>query len=263
MLIMAACPVVTFLALSPAESANPAWSSEGDRPDPLGEPAVVPDASLSGEVPHPAFRTLPSHGTVNSVDEGAFRRQLSDWCDAGQPYLLTGWMAGVLLLSVRLLAGLAGTARLRRSREPIPGHLAGLTGRLARKLGLKSEPGVFCSRRVREAIVLGLFRPIVLFPASWLIEVPPDVFEAILAHELAHLRRLDQWTNLFQRLLEVLLFYHPAVWWLSRRVSLEREMCCDELAVAATGERAAYVTALELAARKRLVPTEPLLATAL
>jgi len=85
----------------------------------------------------------------------------------------------------------------------------------------------------------------------------------VIAHELAHIRRFDLWFNLFQRFVETLLFYHPAVWWLSRRVRLAREMCCDELAAKATGERVVYVTALELVARKRLEPTKSLLEVAL
>ena len=80
---------------------------------------------------------------------------------------------------------------------------------------------------------------------------------------MAHIRRLDLWVNLFQRFLETLLFYHPAVWWLSHRVRLAREMCCDELAAAATGERVVYASALELAARKRLRPAGSFLEVAL
>jgi hypothetical protein len=87
--------------------------------------------------------------------------------------------------------------------------------------------------------------------------------EAILAHELAHVRRHDFVVNLLQALVETLFFYHPAVWWLSRRVRLVREMCCDEMAAGATGERVVYATALELAARKRLEPAKTLLEVAL
>jgi len=90
-----------------------------------------------------------------------------------------------------------------------------------------------------------------------------EVLEAVLAHELAHIRRWDLWTTLLQRLVKTLLFYHPAVWLLSRRVSLEREKCCDELAVAATGQRAVYAEALTQAARLRLQAREPLLGAAI
>ena len=67
----------------------------------------------------------------------------------------------------------------------------------------------------------------ILLPTSWLTELPPDMLESIIAHELAHIRRGDLWVNLLQRVIEVLLFYHPAVWWLSQRIRVERELCCD------------------------------------
>ena len=130
-------------------------------------------------------------------------------------------------------------------------------------MGFRKVPRVFVSAVARESVVAGFLRPMVLLPAAWLAEMPPEVLEAVIAHEMAHIRRFDLWVNLFQRLLETLLFYHPAVWWLSRRVRLAREMCCDELAAAATGERVVYASALELAARKRLTPARSLLEVAL
>jgi hypothetical protein len=87
------------------------------------------------------------------------------------------------------------------------------------------------------------------------------MLEAVLAHELAHIRRWDLWVNLGQRVVETLLFYHPAVWWLSRRLRGERELCCDELAVKATGERVVYVSALEHLARLHLAGRGSALAT--
>ena len=98
-------------------------------------------------------------------------------------------------------------------------------------------------------------------------EMPPQLLEAVIAHELAHLRRCDLWVNLLQRLVESVLFYHPAVWWLSSRLRRERELCCDALAVAATGERLAYAEALqltaELTARLASVDGRPALAAGL
>ena len=122
-------------------------------------------------------------------------------------------------------------------------------------MGFRSGSAAFsASEAAREAVVTGLLRPMVLLPAAWLAEMTPEVLEAVIAHELAHIRRYDLWVNLFQRFVETLLFYHPGVWWLSRRVRLAREMCCDEMAARATGDRVVYATALELAARKRLEP---------
>ena len=171
-----------------------------------------------------------------------------------QPYLLGGWIVGLVFLSGRLLFGVVGAHRLGRGRLALSGEIADRAAALAARLGLRSVPRVFSAKAAREAVVVGLLRPIVLLPVAWLAEMTPEVLEAVIAHELAHIRRFDVWFNLFQRFVETLLFYHPAVWWLSRRVRLAREMCCDELAARATGERVVYATALELAARKRLEP---------
>ncbi|MCH5375658.1 MAG: M56 family metallopeptidase, partial [Planctomycetes bacterium] len=81
--------------------------------------------------------------------------------------------------------------------------------------------------------------------------MPLEALEAIVAHELAHIRRYDLWVGLLQRVVETLLFYHPAVWWLSHRLDRQRELCCDALAVQTTGQRVVYVQALEQAARRR------------
>jgi hypothetical protein len=110
-------------------------------------------------------------------------------------------------------------------------------------------------------MAVGLVRPLILIPASWISEMPLDMLEAVIAHELAHLARRDLCVNWLQRIVETLLFYHPAVWWLSQRVRVERELCADELAVAITGKRLKYVQALQHIAAKRRADVRPLLAT--
>ena len=92
--------------------------------------------------------------------------------------------------------------------------------------------------------VIGWLKPVVLLPTSALAGLAPNQMEAILAHELAHVRRHDYIVNLFQTVVETLLFYHPAVWWLSRRIRAERENCCDDLAVSLCGDPVAYAAAL-------------------
>src|SRR5204862_7224915 len=92
--------------------------------------------------------------------------------------------------------------------------------------------------------VLGGVRPVVLLPASAVTGLTPLQLDALLAHELAHVRRYDYLVNVLQSVIETLLFYHPAVWWVSRRVRDEREHCCDDLAVTVCGDAHAYATAL-------------------
>jgi beta-lactamase regulating signal transducer with metallopeptidase domain len=177
------------------------------------------------------------------------------WLDTVQPYVFAVWLVGVGLLAARLAAGAMGVWRLRQSSYPLPPQLAEMAGRLGRRMGFGGEwtrraPLVALSRRVSEAVALGIVRPLVLLPAAWVSEMPLPMLEAVIAHELAHLARRDLLVNLLQRIVETLLFYHPAVWWLSRRLRIERELCCDEQAIAATGRRLEYVQALAHVAQR-------------
>ena len=92
--------------------------------------------------------------------------------------------------------------------------------------------------------VVGWLRPAILLPIAALAALSPSQVEAILAHELAHIRRHDYAVNVLQTLAETLLFYHPAVWWLSKRIRVEREHCCDDVAIAICGDPVGYAQAL-------------------
>jgi Zn-dependent protease with chaperone function len=182
------------------------------------------------------------------------------WFRSAQPYALAIWLGGVILFGARLLSGAITTARLRRDRLALPKALAATVEKLAARLEIEAASLVWLGRHVTDAMAVGVLKPLILIPASWATEMPPEVLEAVIAHELAHLRRHDLWINLLQRIVEALLFYHPAVWWLSRRLRLERELCCDELAVTITGRRQVYVEALETVARQRAALVEHALA---
>jgi hypothetical protein len=119
-----------------------------------------------------------------------------------------------------------------------------LARELGRRLGLHRAVTLLESAAVAVPVVVGWLRPVVLVPASTLAGLAPKQLEAILAHELAHIRRHDYLVNLFQAVVETLLFYHPAVWWVSTQIRRERENCCDDLAVAVCGDRLGYARAL-------------------
>jgi beta-lactamase regulating signal transducer with metallopeptidase domain len=255
MLAMVACPPITFHVLSVP-------TQETASPEVNGSQAARARTPMSEARPYPALtemgpRFVAGDVTASSDQPSATKWTLEECIRTAQPSLLLLWVFGVLLLSLRSVLGLVGMSCLGRGRTPLSEGLVSVAAVLAKRLGMKRTIGLFGSERIREAIAVGFLRPMVLLPVSWLTELPPDVIEAVIAHELAHVRRLDLWVNLFQRLAEILLFYHPAVWWLSRRIRLEREMCCDELAVAATGRRIAYASALQLAACKRLEAMKP------
>jgi beta-lactamase regulating signal transducer with metallopeptidase domain len=182
------------------------------------------------------------------------------WLETAEPFLLAAWFGGVVLFGSRLLSGVAGVSRLRQSRLPVPDKLMEMVTRLGQQLKIDANSVVYLSEQVADAMAIGLVRPLVLIPAAWVTEMPLEMLEAVIAHELAHLARRDLWVNLLQRMVETVLFYHPAVWWLSRRLRIERELCADEMAVAATGKRLEYAQALEHIAGKRLAEIRPALA---
>lgn len=244
LLLMAACPALTFSVLASRTA------RDGGRP-------------LDGTVPLQDFVAIGTEADYRPAAEPASAPLVVPRMVPIQPYVLAGWGAGVLLLGLKLLFGLAGLRRLVHGRRAVPVELAGRAASLGKHLGFRKCPTVFLSEKVSEAIAIGFVRPTVLLPAAWLLEMTPEVLEAVIAHELAHLRRGDLWVNLSQRVIEALLFYHPAVWWLSRRIRWERELCCDVLAVAATGRRADYLRALQWVAQKRTSPTSPRLEAAM
>jgi len=286
LLLMAACPIVTFvLVRTPTLTAHPERRNQSTRlleamvvqPSEDGPPAshaVPSEASLPGgdagtwqnttARQEEGERTTPSVTAPTPRPDAFFwSTRISKRVRLAQPYGLIVWMVGVFLLSVRLMFSLAGVRRLMQNRHPVPAELNSHVVELGNRLGFRSMPSVFICERVREAVVVGILRPMVLLPGCWVTEMTPDALEAVIAHELAHIRRWDVWVNLLQRLVETLLFYHPAVWWLSYRLCLEREMCTDELAVEATGERMTYASTLELLGRKRLNLTPPQFGTAM
>ena len=208
LLLMVAAPAATLLLLQPQGPAGALPLPPGAIPGPLAAPGDAPLALRVKAALDPAL-----------------------------PWLLGGWAAGVLLLSGRFLGGWARVQRLRRrSAMPVPAEWHLVLSRLCRELKLSRTVRLLQSAAVEVPTALGWLRPVILVPACALAGLAPAQLEAILAHELAHIRRGDFLVNLLQSLVEVLLFYHPAVWWLSGRIRHERELCCDDEAAALCGD---------------------------
>jgi beta-lactamase regulating signal transducer with metallopeptidase domain len=161
------------------------------------------------------------------------------------PQIVMVWLTGVLLLSVRLLFGWlrAHAIAKKNAREAAP-EWQRSARRLAHALKLRRAVQLLESAAVEVPTVIGWLRPIVLLPATSLTGLSSEQMEMILAHELAHIRRNDFFVNLMQAVVETLLFYHPAVWWISNRIRVEREHCCDDVAVSVSGKPLVYARAL-------------------
>ncbi|MFG6430554.1 M56 family metallopeptidase [Roseateles sp. LYH14W] len=145
------------------------------------------------------------------------------------PALVTAWGLGAALMLGRLALGLAWVARARSRSMPAPEQWQVRLDVLARRLGLKRVVSLRLLPDLPGPITLGTLKPCVLLPAALLSRLPVDLLEALLAHELAHVRRWDYLANLLQSAVEALLFFHPVVWWLSARMRAERELVADEI----------------------------------
>jgi beta-lactamase regulating signal transducer with metallopeptidase domain len=155
------------------------------------------------------------------------------------------WLCGAPLTFALLAAGLVGSERLRRASTPLTaGPAAELCQRLRVALHISRRVSLAACDRLAQPVLVGIFRPLILLPASALSGWTADELEMILLHELAHVRRWDNLVNLLQRIIESLLFFHPAVWLFSRQVRRDREECCDAAVVTHTGRAQAYASLL-------------------
>ena len=232
--VMLAAPVVTLLALVKANA----------------QVAVFVPASSSVSVPSvPAAAAAPATGGNRALAFKSLSRSLA--APAGLPlqsflpWLVAAWLCGVTLFSLRFAGGFLLLEHRRRSKSgALDPHVLSLCHALQQQLGPSRAIGYLQCNWLEAPAVMGWIRPIVLLPVTVLTGLSEDQLRAVIAHELAHIRRLDSTVNLFQILVETLLFYHPAVWWLNRRIRAERELCCDEVVVSLTGNRLEYARAL-------------------
>ncbi len=240
--LMVLLPMVT-MALVPASRPQPITSIE-----PPPAPVVVPV--------RPTTETMPSAGVVEYEEPVrpertetapmiSWRQRAAAMLEPALPYIVIGWFLGVFGLSVWHLGGWAHLQRLRkRMVRKVDASLHATLGQLADKLGVGRAVELLESALVQVPTVVGWLRPVILLPASALTGLTTEQLEALLAHELAHVRRCDYVVNMLQTIVETLGFYHPAVWWVSHKIRVERENCCDDLAVGICGDRLRYARAL-------------------
>ena len=160
------------------------------------------------------------------------------------PASVVVWLAGVLSFCIRMLGGWRFTTHLRNASHPAPPEWQRTLEQLAVRIRSSRPTRLLLSSLVEVPTVIGWLRPVILLPVGALTGLPLEHVAALLAHELAHIRRHDYLANILQSMVEAVLFYHPAVWWVSTQIRAERELCCDDLAVAASGDVLTYARAL-------------------
>lgn len=166
-------------------------------------------------------------------------------------YLFAAWAVIAALSLSRVVISLRHIRALRKGCTAV--DPAQLDLRIRETLHQASSIALCTSEQVQVPTAIGFFQPAVVIPAWLLNELSPEELNQILLHELAHLRRRDDWTNLAQQIVKALFFFHPAVWWIEKKISLEREMACDAAVLAATAQPRAYAECLAHLAEKTFI----------
>src|SRR5450432_129895 len=234
LVLMLLAPLVTFFVVplghsGAADTANSSPLAAAARPTARGR-----DAASSSTTAITASKALP--GFV----EG---------------WLVEAWLLGVAFFSLRSAGGFILLERERRKQSRVvEDRILEICYTLQDRIGLTRVISYCECKWLQAPAVIGWFRPVVFLPVSALTGLSESQLEAVIAHELAHIQRFDAFVNVFQVCVETLLFYHPAVWWLNKRIRAEREHCCDEVAVALCGDRVEYARALTLMEEWRSAP---------
>jgi beta-lactamase regulating signal transducer with metallopeptidase domain len=230
---LVACGALLLCAALPLTGVLAGMAGQGTP----GAGLVLPSALLQA-MPSPAGHAT-GQGLADAVALPA-AWNIAGWREALQPRLplvILCWSGGAAVMALRLLLGLVWVRRRSRpgAFRSDPAWQAVLD-RLAARLGIRRKVILGLVDDLASPVTAGALAPLVLVPASLATGMAPQLLEALLAHELAHVRRHDYLVNLVQSAIEILLFYHPAVWWLSQRIRVEREMIADDLAASALGE---------------------------
>ncbi len=202
--------------------------------DSLGEATSIGVEEPARQAAESAGR--PPHASTSSGPSPAL-----DWV----AWVSLAWLAGVGLMLLRAGWMVSSSRRLGVEATFIDDEtVTAIVERLAESLGIVRRIPVFVTNRISTPAIVGAVWPRILLPASLLSGLPAEHLEAVILHELAHIRRHDYLVNLLQLLIEAVLFFNPAVWWISRQIRIEREACCDARAVRATGRRLTYAHVL-------------------
>jgi uncharacterized protein (TIGR03435 family) len=222
---MLASPILTYCLLVSPKPAVPA-------PDPATAELANPASGIRFAV------TAGENATVGVTFEAI-------WSQRVLPCVVMLWIMGALVFAIRLAGASLAAARLQsRYACSAPNEWQRALDLCRARLQIGRSVRLLVSGLVEAPVTVGWLRPAVLVPIGALVGVPAEHMEALLLHELAHIRRHDYMINVMQNIGEALLFYHPAVWWISGQIRAERELCCDDVAVAATGDALTYALAL-------------------
>lgn len=249
LLLMAVTPLATGILLTPPAS-EPTLAVSPEKVRPLATtdqpglalpPATSPTATFMETTPmapanpaRPPMQPEARHLTMSTPDFVDRLQPLVTWMEPWMSVIACLWLTGILFFATRFSMGWLRIHQLVRDSKPVTEERTlALLKAAANRLAIHRRLKLVCCPAIQSPVVVGILRATVIVPTGFASGISPDLIEAIFAHELAHVKRLDFLINLVQSMVDSLYFYHPVVWWLSRRIREERENCCDDIAAAA------------------------------
>lgn len=181
----------------------------------------------------------------NATVVQSFFQQSIEYFNEHLPLIVTLWLIGVVFFLLRMLGGLAFIQKLKtQQQQALPAEWQIVFEKIHAKFPMKKTVRIVESALAKTPMVVGYLKPVILFPLGAVNQLTQQEVEAVLAHELAHIYRNDYLLNIIQSFIEIIFYYHPAVWWISANIRTERENCCDDIAVKICGSSLTYVKAL-------------------
>lgn len=219
------------------ETSNMVINHVSTAANPLNSTAVnnLTNNDISTEIIYSTF----NDSLLNNIEK------LGDYIDPIIPYIALSWYLGALIFSISLIIGFFNLNKLNTTgiHQPSDDWLRRFET-LKQRMGIRYNVRFAFSELIKEPITFYFFNPIVLAPIGIFSGLSAKQIEVLLLHELAHIRRYDYVVNIFQSIIEILFFYHPLVWWMSNRVRIEREHCCDDLVIKINSNPMLYAEAL-------------------
>lgn len=245
--------MVTLAVLSLPSPAEQLATDSSDASHNVGVRGGTPTSAYTeySSAPSTASPLPISTPTSHPPEKSSESLSTSRWA----PAVVWLWLGGMGVMLCRVIGALRGAKKLVDQAQPCSDNLVlDMLNRLCASLGLVRTVALRIHQSLRVPAVVGILRPVILLPAGAMSGLTPYQLEAILLHELAHVRRNDLLVQIGQMLVEAIFFFNPAVWWISRQLRIEREACADHAATRVLGKPDQYVQVLADWAQRLLAP---------
>ncbi|RAJ00348.1 BlaR1 peptidase M56 [Chitinophaga skermanii] len=228
--------------------------------------SAVPSLHLASQAINIDLSTLSTENfqpVVHKVQASSNLQYLLPGLNDYLPILVAFYIVGVVVIGIRLVIDLSQLRSMRKKyTEPVDAVWQTYTTRLAAKLNIRKYVRVVVSDTLQVPCMMGWLKPLIIMPSAMLMNLSPEQLEAILLHELAHIKRNDYLLNIFQSIVETILFFNPFVRWISSNIRVEREHCCDDMVINATVQPLHYAKALVALEEYRLTANPMAMAAA-